>query len=241
MKRYFIFFLMQWIWVSALNAQLLEEHSDGSDGPTISSDIRESYQFHRQVVLEGVLTNMELNDAQVKYRLSFPEHGKWFAVELVEREGELAEPAFAIFDLERYHMVGLTATMGFVMGFEPELAAELNAMHTGAEIYNQSGSSEDIMGYTAHEFTIHHDSFSGSIFIAPQSNLRIGFAMKAITLLNPHFYFPHHLPENFPDGAVLQADVRDQEGNHIRWTATSEAPASRIISTKSFNRMNIPE
>ena len=207
--------------------------------------IADQYTFDTQTDVQITTANKNGNKQDVSnYQMLFPNEGQYFGMDMSQSTGS---PVFAIFDFENGQMVNLTESSGNKMAMVikidqdavNEQVEEKMEEQDGDISFRKTGRTKKIHGYNCDEYEMESEDGHGTFWITDDSNLRIGMAMGSMAAQGKGQNGGLQMPEDIPQGAILEMHHVDKDGSTMDWETTDiKTNIKKSISTEDYQVMS---
>ena len=214
---------------------------------TSNVEVEDAYNFDSAVDIELTTFNSKKTTSEMSMRMLFPADASYYAMEILEiKDSKDDVPAsIVIFDYSTFKMISLMDMSGQKMGFAMDLKEsqieEWKAMEEGNSDktnFIKTGKTKEILGYTCEQYTISNEDGDGEFWISNDSDLQIAMALNAMSQ-NSKGKNSYDMPEDFPDGAILEMNFIDKKGEGMNWIAIAiNKNVRRSISTSEYSFMS---
>ncbi len=211
-------------------------------------EVADQYSFQTSVDITLTTFNSKKNTNEMNMRMLFPSEGSYYGIELLEvkdSKGEMPE-TFMVFDYASLKMVSLMNMSGQKMGFAMALKEDQieewmkseNEDEADKSEFTKTGKTKEILGYTCDQYTVSSEDGNGEFWITNDADLQIGLALNAMSQ-NSKGKKGYDMPEDYPEGAILEMTYADNKGEGMKWLATSiDKNSNRTIQTSDYSFMS---
>lgn len=217
-------------------------------------EVRDRYDFNAYSDVEVITTDKKGRTERMEFRYLFPEEEAYVGMEFTSMgEGEEMPPSFSIFDMEEKQMVTLIESGGQKMGVAISLDPEtLNASDWEEQEewdeeelqFRKTGRTKKILGYTCEEYVMEQEEGKSTFWVTDETDLHIGMAMGAMSAgsqQGQQQQAQYDLPEDFPQGAMLEMTFEDYEEESTMQmnTLSIEENVPKSVSTEGYTFMSM--
>ncbi len=230
----------------------LEELLNSMANSSTEVKIADTYSFNTSVDI--LITSVEKNKkkpTEMKMRMLFPiddPENAYYGIELLEMEGEIDEVPenLIVFDYLNYQMISLIDNSGQKMGFTMSLSQEQIDEWIEEEEesddkdvdFRKTGETKNILGYSCDQYVFEGEDGSGEFWVSNDDDLKIGMALNSMA--NQGKKKSYDMPDDYPEGAILEMNYTGEDGSGMTWIATAiDKKINRAVNTDDYQFMNI--
>ncbi|HKL03517.1 MAG TPA: DUF4412 domain-containing protein [Cryomorphaceae bacterium] len=153
-----------------------------------------------------------------------------------------------VFDFDENQMLMMMTNngqkMGFVMDTDGMADAAMNSDNSDAKII-KTGKTKEISGYSCEEYIFESSDFDEgevqSAWITQEAEVNWIEAWSEAMSANKKAEMKQKLPENYPDGAVIQTVYQEKSGKkHVMTVTDIDTNHSKSVNTSGYNFMSMP-
>lgn len=210
------------------------------------AEIADQYVFNTQTDVQITTANKKGKKEDVtNYQMLFPNEGQYFGMDMSQ---STESPVFAIFDFENGQMVNLTESGGNKMAMVIKIDQDAVNEQVEEKIeeqnedysFRKTGRTKKIHGYSCDEYEMESEDGHGTFWITDDTDLRIGMAMGSMAAQSKGQKGGLQLPEDIPQGAILEMHHVDKDGSTMDWETTDiKTNVNRTISTAGYQVMSL--
>ena len=131
--------------------------------------------------------------------------------------------------------------MGFAMKLDKDQIEEWAKTEKEDEAdkseFTKTGKTKEILGYTCDQYTMSNSDGNGEFWITNDADIQIGLALNAMSQ-NSKGKNGYDMPDNYPEGAILEMTYVETKGEGMKWIATSiNKNAQRTVKTGDYSFM----
>jgi hypothetical protein len=212
-----------------------------------SADVAESYSFTNSVLIHVRTYGDKNKDAEMDLKMLFPDEESYYGMELIELSGNKGKTpqALIIFDYLNYKMISLMEDGGQKIGFAMDLNMDQIQEWQDAEeneqlqdlSFSKTGKTKKILGYTCEQYIMEGTSGKGEYWVSDNPSLKIGIALNSMANSSKNKNLK--MPDNYPDGAILEMSFDDENGNGMTWLAKSIDQNKQTIKTANYSFLSL--
>lgn len=220
-------------------------------GSSSDVEIADVYSFKTSVDIRVTSFDKKQKSSEMNMRMLFPpeESGDpYYAVELLDMQDDDTEVPnnLVIFDYLNFKMISLINSGGEKMGFTMELSQDQIDEWTEAEEegndekveFKKTGETKDILGYSCEQYVFESSDSEGEFWVSNDKDLKIGMALNAMSQNDKKKSYD--MPDEYPDGAILEMNYTDSDGSGMNWLATAiDKSLNKTIRTEGYTFMNL--
>jgi len=209
-------------------------------------EIADSYSFETSVDISLTTFNSKKSTSEMDMRMLFPKEESFYAMEILEIKDSKSEmpETIMIFDYESLKMINLMNMSGQKMGFA--MALDKDQIEEWVETekedesdrseFTKTGKTKDILGYSCDQYTVSSSDGNGEFWVTNDADIQIGLALNSMSKNSKGKAYD--MPEDYPEGAILEMTYADKKGEGMKWIATSiDKNAQRNIKTGDYSFM----
>lgn len=239
---------------STMNSMSEDEIQEGLEalssmfGDASKVEVADSYSFSSSVNIKITVLDEKKKSTEMSMKMSFPKEEDYYGIEMLstnQKKGEMPD-AFMVFDYANFKMITFMDQSGQKMGMAMDLNPEQIENWTDAQEteeldnveFQKSGKTKDILGYNCVHYTMKGANGSGDYWVSDDEDLQIGVALNA--MLQSSKKSAYDMPDDYPEGAVLEMSFRAEDGTEMNWLATSiNKDDKHSIKTGDYNFINM--
>lgn len=210
------------------------------------AEIADQYTFDTQTDVQITTANKNGKKQDVNnYQMLFPNEGQYFGMDMSQ---STESPVFAIFDFENGQMINLTESNGNKMAMVIKI--DQDAVNEQVEekmeeqdediSFRKTGRTKKIHGYSCDEYEMESEDGHGTFWITDDTDLHIGMAMGSMAAQGRGQKGGLQMPEDIPQGAILEMHHVDKDGSTMDWETTDiKTNIKKSISTEGYQVMSL--
>ncbi|MCA1761978.1 MAG: DUF4412 domain-containing protein [Flavobacteriales bacterium] len=235
-----------------------KERSPKSEDPEMSSfmnmmgskTIDKTYDFNQRVSIETQVIDKKGNSEDSYNSTMYLSSEHPHIGMNMEKGMEGAESLeMMIFDFDDKQMLMMMNTQGQKMGFSmstENLEEDESAQDVSEMKITKTGNSKTISGYSCDEYLIEgedlKDGESQTAWITQDAEVNWIESWSEAMSANKKAEMNQKLPENYPDGAVIQTEYEEKSGKRYVMTVTNiDTDHNKSVSTSGYKFMTMPE
>lgn len=239
---------------NTMNSMSEEELMEGLEamssmfGGNSEVEVADSYSFSTSVNILITIVDEKKENTEMRMKMSFPKEDDYYGMEILsvsQNEGEMPD-ALIVFDYANFKMITFMEQSGQKMGLTMDLNADQIEDWTDAQEaddmqnveFTKTGKTKDILGYNCVHYTMKGTTGKGDYWVSDDEDLKIGVALNS--MLQSSKNSSYEMPDDYPEGAVLEMNYSDESGSEMHWLATSiNKDDEQSINTSEYNFINM--
>lgn len=181
------------------------------------------------------------------YVMLFPKDGNFFAMEINDQGQTNGQTnAIIIFDYGNKQMITMTHSdgekVGMVMPIKDDISSGVDTDSKENEqtedfSFKKANQTKTILGYKCDLYMFESEDGNGEFWVTQDENMQIGFAMHAMRMNKQESY---KLPDNYPEGAIMEMNFLDTDGSKVNWETTNiDSKTQKTVKTEGYQFMSL--
>lgn len=214
-----------------------------------SQTIDKTFDFNQRITLETHTVDKKGNSSDQYTSLMYlSDNHRNIGMNMNQGMEEAASMDMMIFDFDEKQMLMMMTNNGQKMGFVME-TERFGETDEGADVADmkitKTGKSKTISGYTCDEYLLEGSEFEEgekqTAWITQEAEVNWIEAWSEAMTANKKAEMKQKLPENYPDGAVIQTIYEERSGKqHVMTVTNIDTSHKKSMDTSGYNFMSMP-